>query len=173
MDTVQFEAQASVTPQAYGWQKILQHIAALAPVSWLLARTLHYVDRPLLKFSNGKVCLASIVTGLPLVMLTTIGAKTGQPRTTPLVGLVDGDKVILIASYYGSAHHPAWYHNLRAHPEAQLTRQGRTQTYLACEVNGDAYARYWQLAVETYAGYAAYKQRAGARHIPIIVLTQQ
>ncbi len=113
------------------------------------------------------------MAGLPMVMLTTIGAKTGQPRTTPLVGLVDSDKVILIASYYGSAHHPAWYHNLRAHPEAQLTWRGCTQTYLAREVKGEAYARYWQLAVETYAGYAAYKQRAGQRRIPIIMLTPQ
>jgi deazaflavin-dependent oxidoreductase (nitroreductase family) len=159
--------------RAARWQKFLQRLAALAPISWLFARTLHYIDRPLLQWSRGRWCLASSVAGLPMVMLTTIGAKTGQPRTTPLVGLVDSDKVILIASYYGSAHHPAWYHNLRAHPEAQLTWRGCTQTYLAREVKGEAYARYWQLAVETYAGYAAYKQRAGQRRIPIIMLTPQ
>jgi deazaflavin-dependent oxidoreductase (nitroreductase family) len=152
-------------------QKILQRLASLSPVSWLLARTLHYIDRPLLKLSRGKTCVASLVAGLPMVMLTTTGAQTGQPRTTPLVGLIDGERVVVIASYYGSAHHPAWYYNLRAQPAASVTLQGYTQTYLARAAHDDEYARYWQLAVETYAGYAAYKQRAGQRHIPIIVLT--
>ena len=155
---------------ASGWQKGLQRIAAITPISWLLARTLHYLDRPLLRLSHGRLSLAGLLTGLPVVMLTTTGSKTGQPRTTPLAGIVDGEYVVLVASYFGSAHHPAWYYNLRAHPQAEVTVAGRTRAYLAREVCGDEYDRYWQRAIQIYAGYAAYRERV-QRHIPILLLS--
>ncbi|TMC56402.1 MAG: DUF385 domain-containing protein, partial [Chloroflexi bacterium] len=85
---------------ALNWQKGLQRIAAITPISWLLARTLHYLDRPLLRLSRGRLSLAGLITGLPVIMLTTTGSKTGQPRTTPLAGIVDGEYVVLVASYF-------------------------------------------------------------------------
>src|SRR5881227_3454492 len=99
-------------------QRILQHFAAWRPSSWLFARVLHPLDRLLLRLSHGRVSIPGVLTGLPVVMLTTIGAKSGKPRTVPLVGLSDGDKVVVIGSNFGQTHHPAWYYNLRAHPEA-------------------------------------------------------
>src|SRR5690242_5297962 len=101
-------------------QRMMQHIGASRPGAWLFARTLHPLDRVLMRISRGRVSVPGVLTGLPVVMLTTIGAKSGKPRTVPLVGLGDGDKVIVIASNFGQAHHPAWYHNLRANPEAML-----------------------------------------------------
>jgi len=156
--------------RARAWQKFVQRIAAVGPVSRLLARTLYRVDRPLLKLTNGRVSLASLLAGLPVVMLTTTGAKSGQPRVTAVVGIADGDKLVLVASYYGDAHQPAWYYNLRAHPVARVTLNGQTRTYRAREATDEERDGYWQRAVQLYAGFAAYQQRA-RRKIPIMVLT--
>ena len=153
-----------------GWQKRLQRVAALAPVSWLLAHTLHHLDRPLLRLSRGRLSLAGLVTGLPVIMLTTTGRQSGRPRTTPLAGIVDGANVVLVASYFGSARCPAWYYNLRAQPQALVTVGGRTRAYRAREVRGDEYERSWQRALQVYAGYAAYRARVH-RRIPILLLS--
>src|SRR3954467_3998223 len=114
------------TKSPSGWQRLLQRLVALRPASWFFARTLHPLDRLLLRLSNGRVSIPGVLTGLPVIMLTTIGAKSGKLRTVPVVGLRDGDKVVVIASNFGQAHHPAWYHNLRAHPEARLELPGRS-----------------------------------------------
>ena len=106
-----------------------------------------------------------------MITLTTIGAKSGQLRTVPLVGIPDGDRWVVIASNFGQAHHPAWYYNLKQHPQATVTQHGRTGDYVAAAASGEEYDRLWQKAVSLYAGYAAYKTRTGGREIPIIVLT--
>ncbi len=140
---------------------------------WLLARTLHHLDRPVLRLSHGRYSLTSALAGLPVVAVTTIGAKSGQPRSLPLVAIPDGENVILIASNFGQQHHPAWYYNLRAHPEVQLTDEGQTVTYLARETDGAERERCWQRAVDLYSGYARYKERAGQRKIGVFLLTPQ
>jgi deazaflavin-dependent oxidoreductase (nitroreductase family) len=137
----------------------------------VFAHTLYLVDRPLMRITNGRLSLPGLLSGLPIVLLTTTGARTGQPRTAPLVGIPDGDKVVLIASYYGRPHHPAWYYNLRKHPEAQLDLPGRSGTYVASEVFGAEREDYWRKAVALYAGFAAYERLAGGRVIPVLVLT--
>jgi deazaflavin-dependent oxidoreductase (nitroreductase family) len=154
-------------------QRLFQRFAATRLSSWVFARTLHPLDRLLLRLSGGRVSVPGVLTGLPVVMLTTIGAKSGQPRTVPLVGLRDGDKVVLIASNFGQAHHPAWYYNLRAHPEATVELPERTGTYLAREATPAERQIYWRRATDLYVGFPAYQQRAQGRHIPIMVLTPQ
>lgn len=153
------------------WQRMLQWIPASRPGAWFFARTLHYIDRPLLRFTNGRLSVPSLLSGLPVVTVTTIGAKSGQPRSVPLVGMEDGNKVILIASSYGRQQHPAWYHNLRHTPEVRVAVHGRTSNYIAREVTGDERAAYWDRAVALYRGFAAYQQRTGGRTIPVVVLT--
>jgi deazaflavin-dependent oxidoreductase (nitroreductase family) len=112
-----------------------------------------------------------MLAGLPVVTLTAVGARSGRLRTLPLVGIPDGEKVVLIASNFGRPHHPAWYHNLRANPEARLTGHGRAGTYIASEVTGPDRERYWNQAVDLYVGYAVYERRTGGREIPVMVLT--
>ncbi len=138
--------------------------------SWLFARTLHHFDRPVLRLSRGRFSLTSLATGLPVVMVTTIGARSGRPRSLPLVAIPDGEDVILIASNFGQKHHPAWYHNLCAHPEVRLTYAGQTVAYTARQTVGDERERCWQRAVDLYSGYPLYQRRAAARHIPVMLL---
>ncbi len=158
-------------PRPNALHRLIQRLAATAPASWILARTLHLLDRPLLRWSSGRWSAAGLLTGLPTLMITTTGARTGRQRTTALVGLVDRERVVLVASYFGSRHHPAWYHNLRRHPEAQVSFNGRSRSYVAREADGAEYESYWRQAVDLYPGYSAYRQRASARHIPVLVLT--
>jgi deazaflavin-dependent oxidoreductase (nitroreductase family) len=154
-------------------QKTVQRLAALAPVAALLVPLLHRMDRLVLRLSGGRTTALGLLAGLPLITLTTIGAKSGQLRSVPLVGIPDGERLILVASNFGQAHHPAWYHNLVKHPHAAVTIDGATRDYTAREVAGEEYDRCWQLAVSLYAGYAAYKARTGGRQIPILVLTPE
>jgi deazaflavin-dependent oxidoreductase (nitroreductase family) len=87
-----------------------------------------------------------------------------------LVALEDGEKLVVIASNFGQTKHPAWYYNLRAHPEATVTLRGRTRNYVAHEASASEREQYWQRATSVYAGYATYEVRAGERQIPIFVL---
>ena len=122
----------------------------------------------MLKRSDGRV---SSLPGQPILLLQHTGAKTGKPRETPLVYARDGDDIILVASYGGSTSHPAWYHNLVAHPECHLVVKGASGPYRARELDGEEYDRVWELALDVYAGYGVYQERAGDRKIPLFRLT--
>ena len=164
---------AQLTHRPNRLQRFLQFIPKSRPGAWVFARTLHYFDRPVLHLSRGRYSLTSALSGLPVVAVTTIGAKSGQPRSMPLVAIPDGEHVILIASNFGQQHHPAWYYNLRVHPEVQLTYEGKTVNYLARETDGIERERCWQRAVDVYSGYTRYKERAGQRQIGVFLLTQR
>jgi deazaflavin-dependent oxidoreductase (nitroreductase family) len=103
-------------------------------------------------------------------MLTTTGAKTGQPRTLPILGLPDGEALIVIASNFGRPRHPSWYHNLRANPRAKVVFEGTTRQVEARELTGserdEAYAR----AEGIYPGFTLYTGWAGDREIPVLRL---
>lgn len=152
-------------------QKTIRRIASSALGAKLLVPTLHRLDRLVLRVSGGRTTATGLMAGLPMLMLTTIGAKSGQLRSVPLVGIPDGERLVLIASNYGQTHHPAWYHNLKKHPQVTVTMGDHTGDYVASEAKGEEYERCWQKAVSRYEGYAAYKTRTGGRQIPIIVLT--
>lgn len=153
------------------WQKIVQRLSATGPASWLLARVLHRVDILLFRITKGSISATSVLTGLPIFMVTTTGAKTGSSHSLPLLGLREGEKIALIASNFGQARNPAWYHNLIAHPDVLIDIEGSTLGYSAREVHGDEREALWSKAVELYAGFNAYKQRAKDRHIPVVILT--
>jgi deazaflavin-dependent oxidoreductase (nitroreductase family) len=137
--------------------------------TWYILNVSRRVDPALARLSGGRFSIASLI-GAPLAVLTTVGAKSGLERTTPLLYVVDGDNVILIASYGGRARHPGWYYNLRANPEARLFIRGRERTYVAREAQGDEREALWAKAVDFYAGFAKYQERAGERQIPVMVL---
>ena len=123
-----------------------------------------------MRASGGRVNLE--VGVLPVVVLTSTGAHSGQQRATPLVYFTDGDDVILTASNYGGARHPSWYHNLIAHPECELHIGPRGGRFVAREIEGAERERLFGLAVDLYPGYANYAQRTdGIRTIRMLRLT--
>ena len=137
------------------------------PGAWFFRRTMHLVDRPLLRLTRGRVSFAS---SYPVLLLTTTGAKSGEPRTVPLLYLEQDDGLAVMGTRFGSTRHPGWYHNLRASPEAIVEINGKSDTYVAREAEEAERAEIWERAVRMYSGYERYKGRAG-RKIPIMVLT--
>jgi len=144
---------------------------ASRPGSWFFSRTLHIFDRLVLKLSRGRRTLTELLGGAPVITLTTIGAKSGIPRSVPLMGFPDGDRIILIASNFGRSHHAAWYLNLRANPDVIVTYRGQSESYRASEAEGDEREQSWKIAVDCYPGYEVYRKRAGSRRIPVILLS--
>jgi deazaflavin-dependent oxidoreductase (nitroreductase family) len=155
---------------ANGLQKAMRRIGATGPGSWLLSRTLHHVDNPIAKLTRGRHTLVSMMSGLPVVSLTTTGAKSGRARTVPLVGLpVDGGMAV-IASNFGQTRHPAWCYNLRADPAAATHVDGKHAKVVAVEAVGDRRAAIWQQALQVYPGFQTYERRATEREIVVFVL---
>lgn len=150
-------------------QRLLHRFFMLRPVTAFFAPRVHLLDKGLLKLTHGKVS-GSEILGWTIIQLTTIGAKTNQTRTMPLIGIFDEEKIALVASSFGREHNPGWYYNLKAHPECEVQFHGRVGKYLARESTGEEYQRFWQMAVALYAGYHKYKERAAHRHIPVMVL---
>jgi deazaflavin-dependent oxidoreductase (nitroreductase family) len=146
----------------------IARVVASRPITWLYLNVFPYIDRVLLRLSRGHI---SVTLGQPMGLLTTIGAKSGQPRTTPLFYTVDGDTIILIASNGGQPRHPAWCYNLRANPEVTFLHGGTERTYVAREVTGDEREALWRKAARRYPGYNVYQRRAGGREIPVFLLT--
>jgi deazaflavin-dependent oxidoreductase (nitroreductase family) len=159
------------TPSASLWQRTVSRLVSSAAGATLGARTLHHLDRLALRLSRGRTTVTTLFTGLELLTLTTTGAKSGLPRSVPLLAIPHTDgQTIVIASNWGQTSHPAWYHNLIAHPEVSVTRNGQTRPYLARQTEGEERERCWQRALALYPGYAAYQRRA-PRTIPVILLT--
>lgn len=159
--------EMNIKPNAY--QKFIHRFVMFRPVTAFFATRAHRVDKALLNLTNGKFSITGLM-GWPIIEITTIGAKTGQLHTMPLIGVVDKEKIAIVASSFGRAHNPGWYYNLRVHPECDVLFRGRSEKYIAREVTGHEYEKYWQLAVSYYKGYDKYKERAAPRYIPVMLL---
>lgn len=107
---------------------------------------------------------------MPVLVLTTTGRKTGQRRTTMLTAPVsEDDRIVLVASYGGDDRHPAWFLNLRANPDVEVTMEGRTRSMRARVATVEEKAELWPRVVEAYAGYGGYQKRT-SRDIPLVIL---
>jgi deazaflavin-dependent oxidoreductase (nitroreductase family) len=127
------------------------------------------VEAPLMKATRGRVRLNIAV---PMVVLTSVGARSGERREIPLAYFTDGDDVILIASNYGGDRHPAWYHNLIANPDCELRIGERGGRFAAHEAEGADRDRLYRLAVDRLNRvFALHEKRSGSRLIPVMRLT--
>jgi deazaflavin-dependent oxidoreductase (nitroreductase family) len=156
--------------QANALQRINRRFAASGPGSWLFARVLHRIDGPVHRATGGRHTLGSLLSGLPIVMLTTIGARTGKRRTVPVLGLPTPDGLAVIASNFGQEKHPAWYYNLHANPTGEVTVGEVTHPFRATVAKGEERARIWEQGLRVYPGWSQYEQRASHREIDVFVL---
>jgi F420H(2)-dependent quinone reductase len=108
--------------------------------------------------------------GKPVILLTTVGAKTGKLRKTPLMRVEHNGEYAIVASLGGAPKHPVWYHNVVKNPRVELQDGEVTRDYDAREVFGDDKATWWKRAVEVWPDYADYQKRTD-RQIPVFVLT--
>jgi deazaflavin-dependent oxidoreductase (nitroreductase family) len=107
--------------------------------------------------------------GMPVVILTTVGAKTGALRKTPLMRVEHEGAYAVVASLGGAPKHPVWYYNVLANPRVELQDGPEKHEYVAREVTGDEKALWWERSVAAYPDYADYQTRTD-REIPVFVL---
>lgn len=125
------------------------------------------IDRLLIPRTGGR--LSS--TGVDKVgLVTTTGARSGQRRTHPLVLIDDGQGLLAIGSNYGRTSHPAWSHNLLAHPDCEVEFRGPPAPHRAELLDGPERAAAWATAVDFYAGYERYRTTAAPRQIRVFRL---
>ena len=108
--------------------------------------------------------------GMPIVVLTSVGSRTGKLWKTPLMRFEHGDEYAVVASLGGAPQHPVWYHNLTKNPHVELQDGSVKRDYVAREVTGDEQAAWWARAVAAYPDYADYQAKT-TREIPVLVLT--
>jgi deazaflavin-dependent oxidoreductase (nitroreductase family) len=123
--------------------------------------------RTIVHLSGGQVLGSAL--GMPVVELHTVGRKSGLPRSTMLTApVIDGDRVVLVASKGGDDRDPDWYRNLVSHPEIELTMAGRRRPMRARRASPEEKAQLWPRVVAAYGGYAGYQRRT-ERDIPLVI----
>ena len=156
-------------PMTSLWKGLLMPLFMTRPFTWIGLNVFGRLDPILMRLTNGQV-YSSRPLGLLSILLTTIGAKSGQPREVTLLAFEDGRDLFVIASRGGNARHPGWYHNLKRDPRATVVWNGRKETRIAHEAESPERERLWRLAMSAYPTYDRYQERAGRRRIPVVVL---
>ena len=113
---------------------------------------------------------ANTLRGMPIIVVTSVGARSGKLRKTPLMRVEHNGEYAAVASLGGAPQHPVWYYNLKQNPRVELQDGPVTRDYVAREVTGDEKAVWWERAVAAYPDYADY-QRKTTREIPVFVLS--
>jgi deazaflavin-dependent oxidoreductase (nitroreductase family) len=157
-------------PGANGFHKLVWKVSSSRPGAWFFSKTLHHMDRVVLRLSGGRVTVPGVLAGLPVITVATTGARTGERREVPLVGVPSGDDIAVIGTRFGQARTPAWYFNLRAEPRAEVGYRGRTVPVVAREAGGDERDAVWARGCQIYADYQAYARRLDHRPIHVMVL---
>lgn len=119
------------------------------------------------RWTKGRV--GGTMMGMPVLLLTTTGRRSGRSRTRALMYLPRGESYVVIASYLGEPQHPAWWLNLKTNPKAEIEVGGRRLAVVAREAQGEERERLWEEIVRTQGDYGEYQRRTD-RRIPVVVL---
>ncbi len=157
--------------QGRWWQRAIRRMASTHWGSRLVASRLQKWDRAILSLTRGRTTATTLLTGYEVILVRSKGARTGEPRITPLLAIEDRGGLLLIATNFGSHKHPAWYYNLMSAPQVEVMRRSETHTYFARELSGEEKLEAWEHAVRHFSGYAAYHARTEGRQIPVLRLT--
>jgi deazaflavin-dependent oxidoreductase (nitroreductase family) len=143
-------------------------VPSIAGVKDLSAKVIFGLHRQLFQWTGGRI--GGTGFGMPVLMLKTIGRKSGKERTTMLTSPVqEGDTVVIVASYGGDDRHPTWFLNLKANPDVVITMRGRTRKMKARVASAEERAELWPRVTGKYRGYASYQTRTD-REIPLVIL---
>ena len=130
-------------------------------------RFFYPVHRIIYRLSGGRIFIRSL--GCPVILLTTTGRKSGEPRTAPIFGFPEGQSIVVVPSNAGKEHFPSWYLNLCANPQAQIQLGQDVRRLKAREATPEEYERLWPVLVSRYGGFEFYRERTD-RRIPILIL---
>jgi deazaflavin-dependent oxidoreductase (nitroreductase family) len=132
-------------------------------------KTMNTVHRGMLKITGGR--FGYNLSRMPVLELTTIGRKSGQPRSIMLTSpLQEGSTIVVVASRGGDDHHPAWFLNLRENPDVEVAWKGEAKKKMRAHVaNAEERARLWPLVTADHTNYAGYQKKTD-REIPLVLL---
>src|SRR5215208_3910747 len=129
------------------------------------------IHRAIFNVSKGRIL--GKAPGMPFIELVTTGRRSGKERFTMLsVPIVDGDRLVVVASFGGDDRHPAWYLNLQANPEVRVTIAGSTRAMIARTATEVERAELWPQITSVFEGFARYQRRT-ARQIPVVILERK
>lgn len=149
------------------WQKLTRSVGRTRAFA-AVHRRLAPLDMRIMLRTHGRWSSAALL-GLPQILLTTTGRKSGLPRTVPLLTALHGDTFVVIGSNYGAQRHPAWALNLEASPEATVQYLGRTLAVCGRRAEGEERQRLWDEFNRVWPAYDNYAERSG-RDIRVFVL---
>jgi deazaflavin-dependent oxidoreductase (nitroreductase family) len=152
------------------FHRFVRRTAATRPVAKVYGVIQEPLDRLVYRITRGEATASSWLGGVKITMLTTTGAQSGEPRTVPVLGLPDGDGMIVIASNYGRRGNPSWYYNLRANPRATIVFDGIRREVTARELSGAERERGYRLGEDISSGFTGYRRWAADRRIPVLRL---
>jgi deazaflavin-dependent oxidoreductase (nitroreductase family) len=121
-----------------------------------------FVDKLIQGGTRGKLTILD-VAGLPNLMLTTTGRKSGLPRSNPLLCVPYGDSILIAGSYFGGPKEPMWVKNLEANPKVTVRFKGKTSERVATHLEGDDRAKAWEAMLKVWPNFAMYEQRTDRR----------
>jgi len=157
------------TPRPNGLQRAVQRIGSTDLGTAVFSRLIGPLDKAVHRITKGRVTFSRSLAAFPVVMLTTIGARTGAARTVPVNVIPYGDDLALVASNFGRGKLPGWAHNLMANPDATVSVAGKSRSVEAQLVGADQAESVFAAAVRVYPGYARYRAKA-ASVIPVFIL---
>lgn len=161
----------SKAPQPNGVQRVVHKVAGSSVGGAALSKIARPLDQLTGKLSGGRGTSTELLTGLPIMMLTTTGAKSGQERTTPVLGIPHGDDYGLQSGNFGVKAVPAWVSNLRANPRATIEYGGASVDVVARQASAEESQAILGAGTALFPGLADYGQRA-ARELDVFVLTK-
>lgn len=146
--------------------KPVSRLVARPRIGTLIRRIVTTLDPWMYRVSSERIVLTALTSGLPVISLTTRGARSGLERTVLVLGVVVGDRLAVIGSNWGQETHPAWVFNLMANPDAVAGHQGhRTPVRGQLVTDETELDQIWTHAVQISPGFAEYPQLAAGRHI--------
>ena len=149
--------------------RFIRRTAGTRPMAWLYGHIQEPLDRLVYRLTDGRATLTTWLGDVEMTMLTTTGAKTGLPRSHVVLGMADGERLVVVASNFGRQRHPSWFYNLKANPRATVVVRGVAREVVAHELHGAERERCYVRGVDIYPGFTLYEQRAD-REIPVLAL---
>lgn len=169
MDSLGYE----VTPQS-GFRRRFVELATNETLSRLIARSAMPLDRLMLRSTSGRVTATSVMTGFPVLWLTTRGARSSQPRVVPLLGIPTPSRNLAVfGTNFGGERSPGWVHNLLARPQAVVEWRGNRVDVSAEQLDLAAQEPIWETAIAVYPSYANYRTKAAHRTIRVFELAER
>ncbi len=152
-------------------QRGMQYVGASTAGAWVFQRTLYRVDRPLHRWSDGKLTVPGLLTGLPVIMLNTTGAKSGEPRTMPVAGIPYDGNFVILGTNFAQAKTPGWVFNLTKNPHATVAWRSQSAAVLARAVTPNEMDAVWDASAVVYSGFPKYRTRiADSRDVHAFIL---